>query len=759
MNKFYIGSFVVSFLAVSAFVPAVKRWALNLGFLDIPAGVKSHKSPTPLGGGLAILFGSVILMTSIAVLSGIDIPKTATGIVAGTILIALIGVYDDYYELGALGKILGQIIAALIFLTFVEEYPPIISFPAFLILTVVWIIGIQNAINFIDNLDGMCGGISLTIATAFGILFVIKEMPIFAMFSFALAGGALGFLRYNLSPANIFLGDGGSLLFGFALSCLGIVHLNTSKSFSEALAPILIMAFPIFDMTLVTITRLNKARKVYIASKDHAWDMLKIQGLTSETTVYVILLINLLLVISGATVFFMNESPYRTLLVVGFALLLSFIGTQLYKNFLFLKENILALAIDLISINFAFWAYYLIKYKSGLLHYSTILPPEALASPLAWINVFWIVLYAALGLYDISFEMKFGAHTAILAKSILAGASIFLLANFKPGVGFQVSFASIVIFGSLLFAISSLMRVILYVRFSRKFEKAGKKMNAVIVNPGGTIAAPLPDEIFGQRYNLIGYIGPATDYGLKRLGGLSEMENVLRVMKAGRVILDIGKSDYRNLKEIFESPFYMETIFLVHANGQDNLRGLKRYRSNNNDIDIISIRHRRLFPMMIRRFVDLGLSIAALILSSPYWGIKILIAWRKKNRIFENVDVISRGERTVRIKTCSGDTRSNKIRNCMALLSVLKGDLSFYGPTITIADEYASCRDSIPGYWRKFLLKPGLFGPGYAGSTTEERFELDLPYMEKTALSGDLIMIAKQILRIPISKEIRAKNA
>jgi len=705
------------------------------------------------------LAGSVIFVTFLVILFGLNIPRTAAGIIAGTILIVLIGVYDDYYEMAAFGKIFGQVIAALIFLTFVEKHPPIISFPAFLILTAIWIIGLQNAINFIDNLDGMCGGISLTIATAFGILFIIKEMPIFAILSFALAGGALGFLRYNLAPANIFLGDGGSLLFGFALSCLGIVHLNTSKSFTEALAPILIMAFPIFDMTLVTITRLNKGRKVYIASRDHAWDMIRIQGLTREATVYVILLINLVLVTSGATIFFMHESPYRALLVVGFALLLSFIGAQLYKNFLFLKENILALAIDLISINLAFWAYYLIKYKSGLLHYSTVLPPEALASPLAWINIFWVVLYATLGLYDISFEMKFGAHSSILAKSIIAGASIFLLANFKPGVGFQVSFASIVIFVILLFAISSLMRVLLYVHFSRKFKKADRKINAVIVNPSGTIAAPSPNEIFGHRYNLVGYIGPETDYGLKRLGDLSEMENVLRVTKAARIILDVGKSDYRNLTAIFESPYYMETIFLVHADGQDNLKGLKRCRSNNNNIDIISIRHRRLFPMMMRRFIDLALSVAALILSSPYWGIKILIARRTKNRIFEDVEIISRGGRKAKIKALSGNAGPRSIRNCLALLSVLKGDLSLYGPTITTADDYESSKDSIPGYWRKFLLKPGFFGPGYLGSTPEERFELDLAYMGKTSLRGDLIMMAKQMLRTPISREIRTKNA
>lgn len=759
MSYFYISVLVASFLLAIFLVPLVRKFALRIGFVDIPSARKVHKNPVPMGGGLPVIVGSMATLIFLVFFSDFHFPKSIIGIIAGALLIVIVGLFDDFRELDFLTKLMGQIVAAIIFVAFLDRFSVFLSFPAQILFMIIWIVAIENAMNFLDNMDGLCAGVSMIISTGFGVLFLLKGMPVYAALSFATAGGALGFMRYNLSPAKIFLGDAGSLFFGFMLSCLAVIHLNTSKSLTVALAPVLIMTYPIFDLMFVSISRLKEGRKVYIGGKDHSSHKINFMGLTQKSTVFVIQLINLLLVVSAVILFLKEYSPYYTLLIAGLALLLSLVGVHLYKSFLFLKERFEAGFLDLITINSTILIYYYIKYKSGLLETIMSVPFETLPVLMAWISIYWIIIFAGSGLYDIPFEIRFRNHMATLAKSIIAGVSIFLLANFKPGAGFQVSFASIVIFVILLLSISSLMRAILYIHFSKKFKKANRKMNGVIVNPSGAITTPSPGEIFGHRYNVVGYIGPETKNSLERLGELSEMENVLRVMKAGRVILDIAKSDYRNLRSVFESPFYMETIFLVHADGQDNLRGLKRFRSNNKDIDIISIRHRRLFPLMLRRLIDLGLSFATLLATSPYWGLKVLLARLKKNRILEDVKIISRGERRVRMKALSRNAGSTSIRSWPALLSVLKGNLSFYGPTITIADEYESSRDSIPGYWRKFLLKPGLFGPGYIGSTPEERFELDLAYMEKTSLLGDLIMMAKQILGIPVSKEIKTKNA
>lgn len=759
MSSFYIGSFLVSFVAVLAAIPLVRHWAIGVDFLDHPEGVKSHKAPTPLGGGIAVLVGSVVFATVLTIASGMMIPGTAVGIIAGAVLMFLIGIYDDYFEMAAPGKMLGQIISALVFLTFVETYPPIVSFPAFLTLTVIWIIGLQNAVNFIDNLDGMCGGISLTIATAFGILFIVKEMPVFAVISFALAGGALGFLRHNLSPARIFLGDGGSLLFGFMLACLGIVHLNTSKSFTEALAPILIMAFPIFDMTLVTITRLNKGRKVYIASHDHAWDMIRNVGVTREKTVFVILMINLALVASGVSVFFMEKTPYRTLTVVGFALILAFIGSQLYKNFLFIKESILSVLGDLLSINMVFWAYYLIKYRSGLLEYSMVLPPEVLAIPLAWINIFWILLYGAFGLYDVTHEIKFRTYGITLAKVIVLGGMIFLLVNFRPGVGLQISLKSIAIFLLLLFMVNLIVRFVIYKYYRARRKMSKNRLSAIVVNPAGGELDPGCIADYHLHYNIAGYVGPESRTDLPRLGNLADLSEISEKTKATRLILCLDERDYRDLTGIFESAFYMETIFLTDRSGADNLRGLKKNETVHENLAVVSLKHRRLFTQLIVRLADLVISGAVVILSCPFW-IAMLVTRKIKNMpVSRSTRIMTRGEKEVSIKHMAGNPESGRFRCPASFLSVLKGDVSLYGPTITTVYEYREAMGTVPGFWRKFLVKPGLYGPGYSADTQPKRFELDLAYLESTSLAGDLIMILRQMLGGSGVIEKRLKNA
>lgn len=742
MIYYYAGSFIVAFLLVALIVPFTRRWALRIGFLDVPAGFKTHKAPTPLGGGLAVFIGSVFFITVLMTLFGFDMPQGAIGIIAGTTLAVLVGVYDDYFHMGPLLKTMGELIAAIIFLTFIDRIPTIISYPAYFLIASVWIVGIQNAINFIDNLDGMCGGISLTIAVGFGILFMLKGMPVYAILAFGLAGGALGFLRYNLPPANIFLGDGGSLLFGFALSCLGIVHLNTSKSMADALAPILIMAFPIFDMTLVTITRLNKGIKVYIASKDHAWDMIRVLGLTREATVNFVLLINLILVASGILIFFLEGSPIQTLIVVAFALLLAFIGTQLYKNFLFLRFNVLAILIDLFAVNFSFVAYYFIKYESGLLSYTSYVPPDMLAVPLAWINMFWIILYSAMGLYDISFERQYLRHFSIIVKSITIGTVIFLVVNYKPGDGFQISLSSIVVFVIILLMISSGLRVVIYKLISFKFKADNQRLNAVIISS----REPRDDTLkVINSYNILGYVGPNGISENTWLGELSELDTILKNTKTARVILDLDDSDYIDLRNVFNSSYYMETIFLTLKKATDNLVGLKRYPTVNRGLDIISIRHRRLFPMIFQRLANAIFSLALAILFSPYWIFKILSRKIKKERIYDDIHLMTQLEKEIKIKRFKGDDKLS-LTNPWIIYAIFRGKFNLYGVTIDSPDEYKASLKSLPGYWRKFLIKPGLFGPGYDGRNDNERFALDLLYLEKTSFFGDIAMMVRQLL-------------
>lgn len=754
MNIYYAGSFFVSFTAVLALIPFVKKWALKIGFLDLPAGVKDHKNPTPLGGGLAIFIGSVVLVNILLVALGFKYSPSAVGLIAGSIIILLIGVYDDFNQMSAFDKLLGQLVCVFIFLFFAERHPPVLSVQAYYFLSAVWTLGIMNAMNYIDNLDGLCGGVSLTVALGFGILFVIKGMPIFAIISFALAGGALGFLKYNLSPASIFLGDGGSLLLGFALACLGIVHFSTSKSITVALSPILIMAFPIFDMTLVTITRLNKGRKVYVASKDHAWDMIRILGFSKEMTVYIILAINLTLVAAGVVIFFMGESPLQVFLVFAFGLLLAFVGVQLYRNFLYLRESMETVFIDLAAVNLSFVVYFIIKYHSGLFGYYPPVSIETLVIPLAWINAFWVVLCSVVGLYDIYFEQPFKRQLNSLAKGVVVGLIIFLIANYNPQQGMQISITSIGLFFLILLLLNALFRRAIFSVFKKRYFYSRKSLKALVICPDGAAPDYSSIEPFKRYYDITGCIGNDGYEGLDKIGEMDDLTEILHNKGIARVIFDYADGNYNDIANVFSSAYYMETLFLVNDRSAANKRGFRIQPTIFDKDYILSIKHRGLFAIILKRLADFVFAGAVLVLTFPYAIFKILKARFRKIKPVTEIQIVALGEKEGIIKADPSLSRSPYNRGYWALLSILNGDLSLYGTTVTTMEEYKSNLNSIPGYWRKFLVKPGLFGPGYSGKTPLERFKLDLAYMEKTSTRGDFWMIFKSLLGIsPVKTE------
>ena len=203
----------------------------------------------------------------------------------------------------------------------------------------------------------------------------------------------------------------------------------------------------------------------------------------------------------------------------------------------------------------------------------------------------------------------------------------------------------------------------------------------------------------------------------------------------------------------------METLFLMAGKTGENRRGFRVRRTVFDDIYIISIRHRGLFPMIIKRLADFTISASILILSSPYSIYRILKNIYRTGKIASESQIVTFGEEEGRLEVDPLASSYPRVRSWWALLSVLKGDICLYGATITTMEEYKSSLNSIPGYWKKFLVKPGLFGPGYSGKTPQQRFRLDLAYMEKTSTLGDFWMVFKQLLGISPLKIEESENA
>lgn len=266
----YLLAFLVAGLISLVLTPVVLRFAVRRGVLDRPGAHKSHVTPTPYLGGLAMVVG----FTAAMVLAGLARPdRGGLGqllVVLGVALaMALVGLADDLRGLGVVVRFGAQLAAALaLFAAGIRvELTPWTALD--LIITVVWVIGITNAMNLLDNMDGLSALTATVAALAFGLLGALNGQYLVGALAFALAGCALGFLRENRPPARIYMGDAGSLFLGVLLASLGILLRFDAPPVNAALAPILVLTVPVLDTTLVTLARLRHGISPFQGGRDH----------------------------------------------------------------------------------------------------------------------------------------------------------------------------------------------------------------------------------------------------------------------------------------------------------------------------------------------------------------------------------------------------------------------------------------------------------------------------------------------------------
>ena len=258
--------FVIALGVTAVSIPGIRRLAISLGFVDAPAQRKMHSTPMPLIGGLAIYLGAIF---AVALFSN-RIAESITGVLIALSIVALVGLIDDRVGLPAWAKLGGQFISFLVLLYYgIHVQLPIPEFANYAI-TFIWLAGISNAINFLDNMDGLSAGVSAVAAAFMLLLAVVNEQILVSALAAALLGSCLGFLRYNFKPAQIFMGDAGSLFLGYSLAILGIqLRFPENSNIVTWMVPVLILGLPIFDTTLVVISRIRRGVSPNTAGKDH----------------------------------------------------------------------------------------------------------------------------------------------------------------------------------------------------------------------------------------------------------------------------------------------------------------------------------------------------------------------------------------------------------------------------------------------------------------------------------------------------------
>src|SRR5258708_17145814 len=239
----------------------VRALALRIGMVDLPGPRKVHLTPIPLLGGLAIYTG--FLLAVLVTVGGAARAEVA-GILAGATLVAFVGFLDDRGLLHHQVKLFGAMpLAAVILLvsgTRAHVFEAILAGRTGVVLdtllTLFWVVGITAAFSILDHMDGLCAGVAGVAALFFAILACLAGQRLVSILAAAALGSAIGFLRWNFKPAKIFMGDGGAMFLGFLMATLGLkLRLSGAPSPAVELVPVLVLGVPIFDTTLVWISR------------------------------------------------------------------------------------------------------------------------------------------------------------------------------------------------------------------------------------------------------------------------------------------------------------------------------------------------------------------------------------------------------------------------------------------------------------------------------------------------------------------------
>ncbi len=297
--------------------PVMRLVALRFGVIDQPAARKIHANPVPLLGGAAIYVAFILVLLLFGDRRYIH---EVVGIFIGATLVSLMGVVDDRWGLGSYVKLVGQLLAACI-LVYSGVQVSIWGNWLDIVVTIGWVVGITNAMNLLDNMDGLSGGIAMIAAVFFTLLASLSDQYLVGALAAALAGACAGFLVYNWNPAHIFMGDTGSLFLGFLLAAVGIkLRFPSNSDTITWMIPVLVLAVPVFDTTLVFISRLRRGKNpLTTPGKDHISHRLAfLTGSRREA----VLLCYLLAGVVGLASIFITQANVMEATTVGVALLL-----------------------------------------------------------------------------------------------------------------------------------------------------------------------------------------------------------------------------------------------------------------------------------------------------------------------------------------------------------------------------------------------------------------------------------------------------
>jgi UDP-GlcNAc:undecaprenyl-phosphate/decaprenyl-phosphate GlcNAc-1-phosphate transferase len=583
----FLSAFFAFFLSV-LLTPLVRKIALKRGWIANPRKERWHKKPTALSGGIAIYLAAAISLLFFADFKSLiphltlgtihpELPDPAAVIFFGMTFIFILGLLDDFIHIKPHTKLVGQIVVAsmVTFLGFRLHW--FVSLTADTIVTIFWIVGITNAFNLIDNMDGLCAGIGLIAACYLALLFH-GTLPDAYLLALILAGAFGGFLVYNFNPASIFMGDSGSLLIGFVLSTLCLFYSGEQADNKLACyaVPVLLLMVPILDTTMVTIIRLLSGRKASVGGKDHTSHRLVLIGFSEKEAVVSLYGIG---VISGFSAIFVSRSDSFTSPVVIIPLAISLLLMGIYlsqirvypeREFCLLrkkpytpilielafKKQIMLVILDLCMISFAYYLSYRLRFGTETfpLYFNIFLKSLPVVIACKFIVFFTIGVYRGIWRYLSTNDVFVHLKASFLA-SVLSFAAITIIFRFEV-LSRCIFIIDFLLTTGLLLGTRGSFRI--FLDTMKRRTKSGKPVIIYGAGQGGEI---LLREILNNENLEISPVGFIDDDVLKTgkkllgysiLGTFNDLEKLCRKHPVSGILKSFNHTDSKEQEKIIQ---------------------------------------------------------------------------------------------------------------------------------------------------------------------------------------------------------------
>lgn len=565
---------LVSFALSAALTPAVRRLARRWGFVAKPKTDRWHKRPTAMMGGVAIWLAVITTYLTL-------VPHTSAGwvVASASSFLFLVGLVDDWLHIKPYQKLIGQVIGAAIVVNYGLVLPWTRSLPANMVITIFWLIGITNAINLLDNMDGLATGIAAIASGFLTLNFIAAGQTTEAMMLGAFAAALIGFLIYNSNPASIFMGDSGSMFIGFFLASSSLINLagGRSRAFVPVLAvPILVLFIPIFDTTFVTILRKLSGRAASQGGRDHTSHRLVALGLSEKRAV---LMLYGLAALSGLLAVTLRElkPDVSIALLAIFTLGLTLLGVYLagvkgydeeeeiragHDNLLFAflidfsyKRRIFEVLLDVILIVLAYWSAYAIKFEP----FSNSPAWKLFLRTLPVLVVVRLAAFLAFGVYRGIWRYTSMDDLLAFAKAVTTGSIVSMII-----VLFKFRFQG---FSRAVFLIDALVMLLLLAgsrvafRFFRQVLPSGSAGNGqrVLIYGAGDAGELLLRELLNNRelsYAPIGFMDDDANkhgkliHGFRVFGGNGLLPKIISDHRVEQVLISTPRISEQRIAEI-----------------------------------------------------------------------------------------------------------------------------------------------------------------------------------------------------------------